>query len=118
MIVSCICGKYEFEVNKNDIPKEGRNVQCGICNETWFQTPHEKKGKLPSTKTNHYFAHLFLLLLIFISVIGVMETFRDDLLYNIPELERYYNYIENSAENVIEKLKYLFSSLSIRYKIF
>ena len=77
-----------------------------------------KKKKLSSTKTNHYFAHLFLLLLIFISVIGVMETFRDDLLYNFPELERYYNYIENIAENVIEKLKYLFSSLSIRYKIF
>ena len=56
MIISCICGKYEFEVNKNDIPKEGRNVQCGICNETWFQTPYEKKGKLSSTKTNHYFA--------------------------------------------------------------
>ena len=42
MIISCICGKYEFEVNQNDIPKEGRNVQCGICNETWFQTPYEK----------------------------------------------------------------------------
>lgn len=118
MIISCICGKYEFEVNKNDIPKEGRNVQCGICNETWFQTPYEKKVKLSSTKTNHYFAHLFLILLIFISVIGVMETFRDDLLYSIPELDRYYNYIENIAENIIEKLKYLFNTLSIRYKIF
>ena len=46
MIISCICGKYEFEVNKNDIPKEGRNVQCGICNETWFQTPYEKKREI------------------------------------------------------------------------
>ena len=118
MIISCICGKYEFEVNKNDIPKEGRNVQCGICNETWFQTPNEKKRKLSSTKTNHYFAHLFLLLLIFISGIGVMETFRDDLLYNFPELDRYYSYIENIVENVIEEIKYLFRSLSIRYKIF
>ena len=118
MIISCICGKYEFEVNKNDIPKEGRNVQCGICNETWFQAPNQKKARLTSTKTNHYFAHLFLLLLIFISAIGVMETFRDDLLYNFPELDRYYNYIENIVANVIEELKYLFSILSIRYKIF
>ena len=47
-----------------------------------------------------------------------METFRDDLLYNFPELDRYYNYIENIANNVIEELKYLFNSLSIRYKIF
>ena len=118
MIISCICGKYEFEVNKTDIPKEGRNVQCGICNETWFQTPYEKKRKLSSSKTNHYFAHLFLLLLIFISIIGIMETFRDDLLYHFPQLDSYYNYIENIVENVIEDLKYLFSSFSIRYKIF
>ena len=46
-----------------------------------------------------------------------MENFRDDLLYNIPELDRYYYYIENIAENVIEKFKYLFKSLSIRYNI-
>ena len=55
MIISCICGKYEFEVSQNDIPKKGRNVQCGICNETWFQTPYEKKGKLSSTKNSTAF---------------------------------------------------------------
>ena len=82
MIISCICGKYEFEVSQNDIPKEGRNVQCGICNETWFQTPHEKISKLASTKSTHYFAYLFLLFLISISFVGIMETFREDLLYN------------------------------------
>ena len=70
-----------------------------------FKLPMKKKGKLSSKKTNHYFAHLFLLLLIFISGIGVMETFRDDLLYNFPELDRYYSYIENIAENVIEEIK-------------
>jgi len=112
MIISCLCGKYEFEVNKNDIPKEGRNVQCGICNETWLQTPNEKKGKLSSTKTTHYFAYLFLSLLISISLVGVMETFREDLLYNFPELEKYYKFIENIAENVLTELKYLFSSFS------
>ena len=37
---------------------------------------------------------------------------------NFPMLERYYNFLENIAENVIEELKYLFSSLSVRYKIF
>ena len=43
MIITCKCKKYEFEVNKNEIPKEGRDVQCGVCNEVWFQTPYKKK---------------------------------------------------------------------------
>ena len=58
MIISCICGKYEFEVNKNDIPKKGRNVQCGICNETWFQTPYEKKVNYRQPKT-HITLHIY-----------------------------------------------------------
>ncbi len=113
MIISCICGKYEFEVSQNDIPKEGRNVQCGICNETWFQTPHEKISKLASTKSRHYFAYLFLLFLISISFVGIMETFREDLLYNFTELDVYYKFIENITENLFKELKNLFSSFSI-----
>ncbi len=113
MIISCICGKYEFEVSQNDIPKEGRNVQCGICNETWFQTPHEKISKLASTKSTHYFAYLFLLFLISISFVGIMETFREDLLYNFTELDVYYKFIENITENLFKELKNLFSSFSI-----
>ena len=59
MIISCKCG-VQFEVNKKDIPKEGRNVQCGICNATWFQKPYEKieKNKLRKLPT-HYFANFF-----------------------------------------------------------
>lgn len=113
MIISCICGKYEFEVNQNDIPKEGRNVQCGICNETWFQTPYEKISKLSPTKSTHYFAYLFLLFLISISFVGIMETFREDLLYNFTELDVYYKFIENITENLFKELKNLFSSFSI-----
>ena len=113
MIISCICGKYEFEVNQNDIPKEGRNVQCGICNETWFQTPYEKKSKLSPKKSTHYFAYLFLLFLISLSFVGIMETFREDLLYNFTELDVYYKFIENITENLFKELKNLFSSFSI-----
>ena len=36
MIITCKCKKYEFEVNKIEIPKEGRDVQCGVCNEKWY----------------------------------------------------------------------------------
>ena len=74
---------------------------------------NEKKANLSSTKTKHYFAYLFLFLFNSISFVGVMETLREDLLYNFPELDRYYKFIENIAENVLEELKYLFSSFSI-----
>ena len=42
MIISCMCGKYEFEVNKNDIPKEGRNVHVVFAMRHGFK-PHMKK---------------------------------------------------------------------------
>ena len=110
MIITCICGKYEFEVKKNELPKEGRNVQCGVCNKKWFQTPFEKKGKMPSSNTTHYFAYLFLMLLIAISFVGVMETFREILVYNFPKIDQYYKFIENILENLLDELNYLFRS--------
>ena len=59
MIITCKCGKYEFEVTKNEIPKEGRDVQCGVCNETWFQTPYERKAKSTSTISFGFLRTLF-----------------------------------------------------------
>tara|TARA_X000000950_G_scaffold193320_1_gene233099 strand:+ start:720 stop:1061 length:342 start_codon:yes stop_codon:yes gene_type:complete len=113
MIITCICGKYEFEVNKKELPKEGRNVQCGVCNEKWFQTPFEKKGKISSSNTTHYFAYSFLVLLIAVSFIGVMETFREDLVYHFPKIDQYYKFIENISQNVLDELNYLFRSFRL-----
>jgi len=36
MIIICPCGEKRFEVNESLIPSEGRELQCGSCNETWF----------------------------------------------------------------------------------
>ena len=114
MIISCKCGKYEFEINKNDIPKEGRNVQCGVCNETWFQTMFEKKP-FQKSNTNHHFANLFLLCIIVISLIGVMETFKNDLLIYYPQLAKYYQLVEVLFDKGLNNIKTLFSTFSIRY---
>tara|TARA_B100000963_G_scaffold341517_1_gene341300 strand:- start:1585 stop:1923 length:339 start_codon:yes stop_codon:yes gene_type:complete len=112
MIISCECG-IQFEVGKNEIPKEGRNVQCGVCNKVWFQTPYEKIDKNLQGKTSHYFANLFFLLLIIVSFVGIMETFKDDVIYNFPEIEKYYLFIENTSNNFLKEIKYLFSSFGI-----
>ena len=39
MIIKCESCSRRFIVKDCDIPKEGRNVQCGYCSITWFQTP-------------------------------------------------------------------------------
>ena len=36
MIISCPCGKKNFEIDANLIPSEGRNLQCGSCLRVWF----------------------------------------------------------------------------------
>ena len=36
MIIQCINCDKSFEVRSTLIPQEGRNIQCGSCNHTWF----------------------------------------------------------------------------------
>ena len=37
MIIQCESCSKKFIVKDSDIPKEGRNVQCGYCSFTWHQ---------------------------------------------------------------------------------
>jgi predicted Zn finger-like uncharacterized protein len=39
MIITCECKKYRFLVRAEDIGKNGRLVQCGMCDKKWFQEP-------------------------------------------------------------------------------
>ena len=39
MIIQCKSCSRKFVVNDNDIPKTGREVQCGYCSVTWHQLP-------------------------------------------------------------------------------
>tara|TARA_B100001564_G_C20242584_1_gene491170 strand:+ start:136 stop:585 length:450 start_codon:yes stop_codon:yes gene_type:complete len=36
MIIECVNCSKKFEVNSELIPNEGRTIQCGSCNHTWF----------------------------------------------------------------------------------
>ena len=50
MIIVCpSCGK-KFEIDQNLIPKEGRLLQCGFCNEKWFF--NKVKKELLKTEIN------------------------------------------------------------------
>jgi predicted Zn finger-like uncharacterized protein len=39
MIIECACKKYKFAVKAEEIGMNGRVVQCGICDQKWFQEP-------------------------------------------------------------------------------
>ena len=43
MIIVCPCGEKKFEIDQNLIPKEGRLLQCGFCNEKWFFNKNKKE---------------------------------------------------------------------------
>ena len=45
MIIQCVNCNKKFEVNVSLIPTEGRNLQCGSCNHTWFYLPDKKPFK-------------------------------------------------------------------------
>jgi len=46
MIIQCESCSRKFIVKDNDIPTQGRTVQCGYCSVTWHQMPLEAKKKL------------------------------------------------------------------------
>ena len=39
MIIDCICGKKKFRVPDEQMPREGRKVQCAACSQVWFYQP-------------------------------------------------------------------------------
>ena len=117
MIITCKCGKYEFEVSKNEIPKEGRNVQCGVCNETWFQTPYEKKNKITSVSkpSFSFIKTIFYALLFILTAVGVMNITKDYLITNYPETTSYYLFIKHIIEQIVKNISNLLVFLGIQY---
>ena len=50
MIIECKSCSRKFIVRDNDIPTEGRNVQCGFCSVFWHQMPVSVDTKPLKTK--------------------------------------------------------------------
>ena len=193
MIIECKSCKKKFLVNDQDIPPEGRQVQCGICSQKWFQKPvttktenykpaldkrdHEEiiqasDGKtykflgmqwaefLPSGKTGKlaksviaielndrvgkqqsrenlekglndinpsleeesisskksknrglgFFGSIFVVLIAAIFIIGILETFKDELIVYWPDLEFYLEYVYETFQNLRVIFRDLFYS--------
>lgn len=50
MIINCICGKKNFRVPDEQMPREGRKLQCGSCSQVWFYQPHIEEVESLETK--------------------------------------------------------------------
>ena len=115
MIIECICGQKKFEVNSELIPDTGRTIQCGSCDKVWFYKPENfnnenqkdliienevpnspskkviksitkdtPKKKLSFTKLLSY---LIVLLITFVALLVVIDTFSTYLYQLFPSLE-------------------------------
>ena len=45
MIIECINCHKKFQINSDLIPSEGRSLQCGLCNHTWFFNKNDIEKK-------------------------------------------------------------------------
>ncbi len=52
MIIECACKKYKFAVKAEEIGISGRIVQCGVCDQKWFQEPASSE-EFKVLKDNH-----------------------------------------------------------------
>ena len=135
MIISCPCGKKNFEIDANLIPSEGRNLQCGSCSKVWFykfeqnvsnlriqdtikdfhedvnkreiltdlnkDIPNKKKDNVGKQKDKalvkyeqktkfsliNFVGYFFVLILSFVALLIILDTFEPLLLTTFPNLE-------------------------------
>ena len=182
MIIQCKSCQKKFLVSANAIPKEGMEVQCGVCSNTWFQKPEIKKKAKPKFKSEKiiqekietasdgkkykflgkqwalvlasgkngrlaksaiakeldekigrsidpsmenmsvnapedekdqgigFLTSVFIILIGAITAIGVLETFKNELIVYWPELEFYLEYVYETLMNIRTILRDLFYS--------
>ena len=46
MIITCPNCNKQFKIDNSLVPDEGRDLQCGSCNNVWFYKIEEQKNKL------------------------------------------------------------------------
>src|SRR6056300_1160223 len=111
MIIDCVNCSKKFEVNATLIPENGRTIQCGSCNHVWFYKPkiEQSNNEISSPKSNEdilenkktklsvskFLSYFLVILITFIALIIVLDTFKSPLSSIFPGLEIFlYNFFE------------------------
>jgi len=160
MIINCINCEKKFEVNSSLIPKNGRTIQCGVCNHIWFYKPKtnvsenetnseiidpssieeetqiendisqdqdksptnvidnnneitnkkiKKKNKKNSLSIIKFFSYILVLVISFIAIIVILDTFKSSLSNVYPDLEIFLYNLFETVKDIYLFLKNLLS---------
>ena len=159
MIIECVNCKKKFEIDDNLIPSNGRLIQCGSCNHTWFYKPDlsptdndllelnkteiinddnilsdinsndidalndssrnkkdleivKKKKEIQNTKKSNFslrkiLAYFIVLIISFVAIIVVLDTFKSPLSDIFPNLELLLHNLFESIKDIFLFLKNL-----------
>tara|TARA_B100000900_G_C20158576_1_gene544942 strand:+ start:71 stop:553 length:483 start_codon:yes stop_codon:yes gene_type:complete len=160
MIINCINCEKKFEVNSSLIPKNGRTIQCGVCNHIWIYKPKtnvsenetnseiidpssieeetqiendisqdqdksptnvidnnneitnkkiKKKNKKNSLSIIKFFSYILVLVISFIAIIVILDTFKSSLSNVYPDLEIFLYNLFETVKDIYLFLKNLLS---------
>lgn len=159
MIIECVNCKKKFKIDDNLIPSNGRLIQCGSCNHTWFYKPDlsppdndlleldkteiinddnilsdinsndidalndssrnkkdleivKKKKEIQNTKKSNFslrkiLAYFIVLIISFVAIIVVLDTFKSPLSDIFPNLELLLHNLFESIKDIFLFLKNL-----------
>ena len=136
MIIECKNCQKRFIVKDDAITIKGRRVQCGNCGSRWLQLPPKKEEIVSDTvkkinpsksepikkkkteskkitlaenkKSLGLFGYVFLIFLIFVSTLGILETFKNELIVYWPQINTQLIFVYESVNNILVIVKELF----------
>jgi len=128
MIINCKCKKYAFNIPDDSISSEGRIVQCGFCDEQWFQKsknneeisssalnseipiPHknlkEVKKNTSKEKSDNFYSIIFTSLLFISALLAGIFFNKDLILLNYPFLSGFFEASEIVKVIIIQNINW------------
>ena len=107
MIISCKCRKYQFTIKKSDMPNNGREVQCGICNVVWFHGLGSQNNKLSINKSfkNPFLYQLIIYIIIILSIVGIVDMLEEFFISLNTQFQNYYVAKEQLIQKILTIIK-------------
>ena len=105
MIIECVKCNKKFNVNSDLTPENGRLIQCGSCNHSWYFKKEviledkifnnqihsdiglKQSNLINSKKIYNFFSYLLVFIISFAAVLILLDTLKSPLINLFPGLE-------------------------------